>query len=154
MSKSWPPLPYDEWKDTYATLHMWLQVVGKIALALAPPLNHSWAVAFHLTSRGLMTAVLPYGDRSMTLEFDFIDHRLIVRVSSGEVRTIALAPKSVADFYREVMQLLRDLSLPVRIWPLPAEVPSPIRFEEDTTHHAYDGEAANRFWRILASVEQ
>jgi hypothetical protein len=150
----WPPLPYDEWKETYATLHMWLQVVGKVALALAPPLNHSWAVAFHLTSRGLMTAVLPHGDRSFTIEFDFIDHLLIVRVSNGETRTIALAPKSVAVFYQEVMGLLNGMSLPVKIWTLPSEVPSPIRFEEDNQHHTYDAERANRFWRILVAIER
>src|SRR5205823_9210817 len=95
----WPALPYDAWKDTYATLHMWMQVVGKVALALAPPVNHSWGIALHLTSRGLSTAVLPHGVRSFTLEFDFIDHRLVVRASDGEVRTIALGPRSVADFY-------------------------------------------------------
>ena len=154
MNPNWPPLPYDEWKDTYATLHMWLQVVGKVALALAPALNHSWAVALHVTSRGLTTAVLPHGDRSFTIEFDFIEHRLIVRTSKGEVRTIELAPKSVATFYREVMQLLDDMSLTVKIWTLPAEVPSPIRFEDDDQHHSYDAEAANRFWRILVAIER
>jgi mono/diheme cytochrome c family protein len=142
-----------KWKDTYATLHMWMQIVGKVALVLAPPLNHSWAVSFHLTPRGLTTQVLQHVDRSFTMEFDFIDHRLVVRASNGDVRTIALAPKSVADFYREVMQLLQDMSLAVKIWTMPAEVPSPIRFEEDIEHHSYEPDLANRFWRILAAIE-
>src|SRR5476651_628400 len=99
----WPSLPYDAWKDTYATLHMWTQVVGKIALALAPPLNHSWAIALQLTPRGLSTRRLVRGDRSFTMEFDFIDHQLIIRASDGTERTVRLEPRTVADFYREVM---------------------------------------------------
>jgi hypothetical protein len=151
---AWPPLPYDAWKDTYATLHMWTQVVGKVALALAPPLNHSWAIAMIVTARGLSTHTLPYGTRSFTMEFDFIDHQLVVRVSDGATRTLALRPRSVADFYSATMDLLRDLDLPVKIWTMPTEVPSPIRFTEDTVHHAYDSEAANRCWRILAQVSR
>jgi len=150
----WPALPYDAWKDTYATLHMWTQVVGKVALALAPPLNHSWGVAFQITPRGLATRTLPYGARSFAIEFDFIDHRLVVRVSDGSTRTLPLAPQSVADFYRAVMELLREMKLPVTIWPLPSEVPSPIRFDEDTGHHSYDAEYANRLWRIFVQVER
>jgi hypothetical protein len=150
----WPALSYDVWKDTYATLHMWTQVVGKIALALAPPLNHSWGVAFQITSRGLMTRTLAHGARSFTMEFDFIDHRLVIRVSDGTMRTLALAPQSVADFYRAVMDVLREMKLPVKIWPMPVEVPSPIRFEEDTVHHIYDPDYANRAWRILVQVER
>ncbi len=150
----WPPLPYDEWRDTYATLHMWTQIVGKIALATAPPLNHSWGVALHLTPRGLSTGVLAHDSRTFTMEFDFIDHRLVVRDSGGGIGTVALAPRSVADFYADVMARLAAMALPVRIWTMPVEVPSPIRFEEDRTHHAYDPEAAHRCWRILAKVER
>ncbi len=149
----WPPLPYEDWKDTYATLHMWTQVVGKVALAQAPPLNHSWAIAMQITPRGLSTRTLPHGQRSFTIEFDFIDHQLVIRSSEGLVRTIALAPRSVADFYRDVMGMLKDMALPVKIWPVPAEVPSPIRFDEDVIHHSYDPVYANRVWRILAQSE-
>ena len=150
----WPALPYEEWKDTYATLHMWSQVVGKIALAQAPPLNHSWAIALQVTSRGLATRPLPHGARSFSIEFDFIEHQLAIRTADGALRTLPLVPRSVADFYREVMATLRELGLPVTIWPVPVEIPSPIRFDEDTGHHSYDPAAANRFWRILVNVER
>jgi hypothetical protein len=150
----WPPLPYDEWKDTYATLHMWAQVVGKIALALAPPMNHSWGVALQMTPRGLATRTLPHGTRAFTVEFDFVDHQLIVRVSDGVTRRLALEPMSVADFYRRVRELLEELKLPVKIWSMPVEIPSPVPFERDTGHHSYDAEQANRFWRVLANVER
>jgi hypothetical protein len=152
--ETWPALPYDAWKDTYATLHMWAPIVGKVALAQAPPLNHSWAIAMQVTPRGLSTHNLPYGGRSFTIEFDFIQHLLIVRISDGITRTLALAPRAVADFYRDVMNLLRELSLPVKIWPMPVEIPSPIRFDEDFERHSYDPLYANRFWRILVQCER
>jgi hypothetical protein len=152
VSGAWPPLPYDAWKDTYATLHMWTQIVGKIALARIPPLNHSWGVAFHLTPRGITTQRLPHGARSFTLEFDFIDHQLVARASDGDVRTIALKPQAVADFYGSVMSLLREMALPVRIWPVAVEVPFAVRLDEDRDHHAYDPEAAARCWRIACSI--
>jgi Family of unknown function (DUF5996) len=150
----WPALPYDEWRDTYATLHMWSQIVGKIAVALAPPVNHSWAVTLRVTARGLMTLPLPHGMRSLTMEFDFIDHQLIIRTTDGEQRAVALAPRSVADFYREVMATLTSMALPVKINTLPVEIPAPIRFEQDTVHHSYDAQFAQRFWRILVQVER
>jgi hypothetical protein len=131
---------------------MWSQVVGKVALAQAPPLNHSWGIAFHLTPRGWATLLLPHGDRSFTIEFDFIDHQLVVRTSEGDVRTIRLQARSVAEFYQLVMALLRDMSLPVKIWPVAVELPVAIRLDDDTEHHSYDAAAANRFWRLLTSV--
>ena len=145
----WPALPYDAWKDTYATLHMWAQVVGKVALAQAAPLNHSWAIAMQVTPRGLSTRTLPYGERSFTIQFDFIDHQLVIRVSDGTSRTLALRPQTVADFYREAMATLDEMGLPVKIWSMPTEIPSPIRFELDTVHRSYDPVYANRCWRIL-----
>jgi len=154
IAELWPALPYDAWKDTYATLHMWTQVVGKTALALMPPLNHSWGIAFQVTPRGLATRALPHGERTFTMEFDFIDHRLVIRVSDGDMRTIALAPQTVADFYRAVMDTLAAMKLPVKIWPMPVEVPDPIRFDRDTVHHAYDPEYANRVWRIFVQAER
>jgi hypothetical protein len=151
-AERWPPLPYDEWKETYATLHMWTQVVGKIALATAPPLNHSWGIALHVTPRGLTTPALPHDDRTFAIEFDFVAHLLRIAVSDGQERSLPLAPRTVADFYGAVMAIVEELSLGVKIWPMPVEVPSPIRFEHDIQHHSYDPEAANRFWRILVQV--
>jgi len=148
----WPALPYEVWKDTYATLHMWTQVVGKIALAQAPPVNHSWGVALHLTPRGLSTHSLPLGGRTFAVEFDFVDHLLLIRVSDGTHRGLPLVSQSVADFYRTTMSALQDLGLPVRVWPMPVEVPSPVRFDEDTIHHTYDRMFAQRVWRILLQV--
>ena len=150
----WPSLPYDEWKDTYATLHMWTQIVGKIALARAAPLNHSWGVTLLVTPRGLTTRTLPYGKRTFTMEFDFIDHQLLIRTSDGEIKRIALAPRSVADFYADVMATLTALALPVTIWPMAVEIPVPIRLDKDETHRSYDPVLANRCWTILSTVEQ
>ena len=151
---SWPSLPYAEWTDTYATLHMWTQVVGKVALAQAPPMNHSWAIALRLTGRGLQTGGLPYGQHSFTIEFDFIDHRLVIERSDGERGVLPLESRSVADFHREVVTMLSDMSLPVKIWSMPVEIPAPVRFEQDTVHHTYDREYVNRLWRILVQVER
>lgn len=150
----WPALPYEEWKDTYATLHMWTQVVGKVALAQAPPLNHSWSIALQVTPRGLATRLLPHGDRAFAIAFDFIDHELAIETTDGVERRLPLVPRSVADFYRLVMTTLGEMQLPVRIWSMPVEIPTPIRFEEDTIHNAYDPEYANRFWRILVGVHR
>ncbi|HSL20343.1 MAG TPA: DUF5996 family protein [Vicinamibacterales bacterium] len=150
----WPSLPYEAWSDTYATLHMWSQIVGKVALAQAAPLNHCWAVALHLTARGLRTGILPHGDRSFTIEFDFIDHQLVIDTSDGVRRSLPLAPRSVATFYAEVMATLDEMGLPVRIWSTPVEIPSPIPFERDTGHHSYDPEYVQRFWRLLARVHR
>lgn len=149
----WPPLPYDEWKDTYATLHLWSQIVGKIALAQAPALNHSWGIALQVTARGLATRALPHGDRTFQMEFDFIDHALEIRASDGDRRRLPLEPRSVSDFYAQVMQLLEQMTLPVKIWPVAVELPSPIRLDSDTEHRSYDAEYAQRCWRILLQIE-
>jgi len=141
-SSAWPELP-TTWVDTYATLHMWSQIVGKIALAQAPRLNHSWSAALQLTSRGLMTRPLPHGNRTFTIEFDFLDHRLHIVVADGERRSLPLAPRTVGAFYRELMATLEQMKLPVRIWPVPVEIPNPIRFPDDTVHKSYDAAAAS-----------
>jgi hypothetical protein len=133
---------------------MWTQVVGKVALALAPPLNHSWAIAMLVTPRGLSTRRLAYGDRSFVMEFDFIDHRLVIGVSDGTEEWVRLEPRSVADFYTAVMSTLQRLGLGVKIWPMPVEIPSPIRFDQDTVHASYNPALAQRFWRILVQVEE
>lgn len=153
-NEAWPALPLDGWQDTYATLHMWTQVVGKVTLALAPPLNHSWGIAFHVTARGLATPLLPHGRQSLAMEFDFVEHRLVIRLSGGTSRSLPLEPRSVARFYGEAMSLLREIGVVVRIWPVPVEIPNPIRFEEDEQHRSYDPEWANRFWHVLTGVQR
>jgi hypothetical protein len=150
----WPALPNDAWKDTYATLHMWSQVVGKVALVQAPPLNHSWGISLDVTPRGLSTKTLPHGDRSFTIAFDFIEHQLVIQTADGDRQSLPLEPRSVAEFHRTVMATLTEMRLPVRIWPVPVEIPDPIPFEQDTVHHSYDPEAATRFWRVLLQVHR
>jgi uncharacterized protein DUF5996 len=150
----WPELPYEAWKDTYATLHLWMQVVGKVAVAHAPPLNHSWGIAFQVTARGLSTRLLPYGTRAFTIEFDFIAHELVIRTTDGDVKKLALAPRTVADFERELLATLTAMRLPVKIWPVAVELPTPIRLDQDTADHAYDAEYAQRCWRILVQCHR
>jgi hypothetical protein len=154
VNDDWPALPADAFRDTHAALHMWTQVVGKIALAHGPALNHSWGTALRLTSRGLTTQVLAHGPRSFTIEFDLVNHQLVIETSDDDLCVIPLEPRSVASFYHSVMHALDDMALPVKIWSLPSEVPSPIRFEDDTVHRTYNPEYANRFWRILLQVER
>jgi len=153
IEDAWPALPYEAWKDTYATLHMWSQVVGKIALAHVAPMNHSWSIAFDFTPRGLRTKLLSLQDRAFTLAFDFIDHQLLIE-TADEVRRLPLAPRSVAEFYQEVLAALEGMGLPVRIWSMPVEVPSPVRFELDAAHRSYDRDSVERWWQILVSVHQ
>jgi hypothetical protein len=153
-SETWPPLPLKEWQATCATLHMWTQIVGKVRLARAPMLNHWWQVPLYVTTRGLTTSPIPYGDVSFEISFDFLDQRLCVQTSEDAIRTLALAPRSVADFYGEFMAALRALGLEVKIWTMPVEVQDPIPFEEDDTHHTYVPEHAQRFWRILMQADR
>jgi hypothetical protein len=148
----WPTLAYEAWKNTYETLHMWTQVVGKVALACAPPLNHSWGIAMQVTPRGLATRTLPHGERTFSLLFDFIDHALVICASDGATKTLSLRPQTVADFYRELMTTLDGMRLGVKIWPMPVEIPAPIRFDLDTVHSSYDPEYASRWWHILSRV--
>jgi hypothetical protein len=149
-AESLPPLPLEEWRETCATLHMCSQVVGKIRLAQTPLVNHWWNVPLYLTARGLTTSAMPYAERTFEIEFDFIAHQLLISASDGATRTLALEPRTVADFYRDVMALLRELDIEVKIWTTPVEVPDPVPFEQDTKHTAYDPEFAQRFWRVLA----
>jgi hypothetical protein len=149
---AWPALPLDTWRDTYATLHMWTQIVGKICLKLTPPTNHFWNITFKVTARGLITPALPVGDRTLTMTFDFVDHQLIVECSDGQSSRLALEPRTVADFYAQIMKLLERVGVTIHIWPMPVEIPDPIRFDRDTVHRAYDPVAANTFWRILLAI--
>jgi hypothetical protein len=151
LSNAWPRLPLEEWKDTYATLHMWTQIVGKIRLALTPLTNHWWNVTLYLTTRGLTTSPMPYGDRTVEIVFDFIDHTLTIAMSDGRGETIALEPQSVATFYGKVLASLARLGVEVRIWPMPVEVAAPIRFDRDEQHASYDRDYANRWWRAASS---
>lgn len=150
----WPALPLAEWKDTYATLHMWTQIVGKIRLAQTPLVNHWWNVPLYVTARGLTTSPMPYKDRTFEIDFDFVDHQLLIKCNDGATETIDLVPRSVADFYQEVMQKLRKLGIEVKIWSMPVEVENPIPFEQDHENAAYDPEYANRFWQILVRTDK
>jgi Family of unknown function (DUF5996) len=149
-SETLPALPFDEWRETCETLHMWAQVVGKVRLAQTPLVNHWWNVPLYLTARGLTTSAMPHGDRTFQIDFDFVDHRLLIETSDGQTDALPLAPRTVADFYGEVMRRLARLGVGVKIWTTPVEVPDPIPFERDTRHASYDPEYANRFWRSLA----
>jgi hypothetical protein len=153
-SEVWPDLPLAEWKDTYATLHMWTQVIGKIRLVQSPHVNHWWQVPLYVTARGLTTSAIPYGTRIFEMDFDFIAHQLIIKCDDGATTSIALAPRSVADFYREVMDRLHELKLDVKIWTTPVEIENPIPFEKDDEHASYDPAAANKFWRILVQADK
>ena len=152
--KYWPPLPFAEWKDTAATLHMWTQIVGKIRLAQSPWVNHSWHVTLYVTARGLTTSPIPHGLRTFEILFDFIDHQLRIKESDGAIKKIGLGPRSVADFYGEVMNALNELKLPVKINTTPNEIPDPIPFERDEVHRVYVPEHANRFWRVLVQADR
>jgi hypothetical protein len=149
----WPPLPWEEWKATATTLHMWMQIVGKTRLALTPRENHWWNVPLYVTPRGLSTWSIPYHDDLFDVEFDFLDHRLHLRLSSGESKSVALRSQSVAAFYREYLDLLRSFDIDVNINPKPDEVADPIPFAEDHQHASYDKEFAYRFWRILQRAD-
>ena len=154
-TEPWPELPLELWRDTYATLHMWTQIVGKICLALTPRTNHFWNIAFQVTARGLVTPAMQCpGERTLNMTFDFVGHELIARCSDGAVRSIPLAPRTVAAFYRETMQMLHELGVDVRIWTMPVEVPDPTAFELDTVHASYDPVYAQRFWQILLRVSR
>jgi hypothetical protein len=150
----WPALPLPEWEKTYATLHMWTQVVGKVCLALTPKLNHWWNVTFLVTPRGLTTPTLHFQEKEFRIEFDFIKHQLNIPCDSGATATMALAPMSVADFYRKFMAALGELGIEVKIWTLPCEVENPVPFEKDFDNNSYDAEYSNRLWRILLQTDK
>jgi hypothetical protein len=151
---SWPALPYAAWKDTCLTLQLWTQVVGKVRLALTPWINHSWHVTLRVTARGLGTPLISSGGNDFQLEFDFIDHILWLRTSDGHRRQLVLKPMPVAEFYGELMQLLAELGIAVRIDPVPNELVEPIPFDQDTVHATYDREFVHRFWRVLLRAHE
>ena len=150
----WPSLPLSEWQDTHDTLHMWMQIVGKTRLALAPKQNHWWHVPLYVSPRGLRTTPMPYRDRAFEVEFDFIDHRLVVETGEGATRDVPLRPEAVADFYREYMAVLASLDITVKLWPVPVEIDRPVPFLEDRLHASYDAAHAERFFRVLAQADR
>jgi len=149
----WPDLPLEAWQDTRDTLHMWAQIVGKVRLALSPNINHWWGVALYVNAVGLTTSAIPYDGGIFEIQFDFIKHTLIIETGTGAIKKLALAPRSVADFYREFIEALASLGIKVRIWRMPVEIPNPIRFDQDTQHASYDPEYAHRFWQILCGCD-
>lgn len=153
-TEPWPDLPLDAWSETYAALHLYTQIVGKIRLAQSPWVNHSWHTTLYVTPRGLTTSAMPHGSRAFAIDFDFIDHRLTIAASDGAVGGFALEPRPVAAFYGLLMDELARLGLPVTINRKPNEVADAIRFDEDETHRSYDAGSANRFWRILVQCDR
>jgi hypothetical protein len=154
MSSEWPALPYEDWIETREALHGWSQVVGKIALAHAPPVNHAWGVALQLLPRGLATRLLHHGGRAFTVELDLVDEGAVVRTSDGAVRSLALKSRSVAAFHRDLLALLGELGLPTHVWPVTVEMPAATRFEDDARARAFDGDKARRLLRVLLSTER
>jgi hypothetical protein len=150
----WPSLPFEAWRETYATLHLWTQIVGKIRLAQSPWVNHSWHVTLYVTARGLTTSPIPYGSRAFQIDFDFLDHQLTLQSSDGSSARLALEPQSVARFYTRLMEQMRKLDLQVSIHKKPNEVSEAIRFDDDEKPRGYDGEYANRFWRVLVQADR
>jgi hypothetical protein len=149
----WPALPYEAWKDTYETLHLWTQIVGKVRLELSPFHNHWWHVTFYVTPRGLTTSAIPYREGSFDVTFDFVEHQLFIHTSEGATAELPLIPRSVAAFYREFMDRLSALGIEVSINPVSCELPSPIRCDVDEEHASYDPIYAQRFWRILLQTD-
>ena len=152
-TEAWPRLTLDDWAPTQATLHRWTQIVGKTRLALAPMQNHWWQVVLYVTGNGLTTSPIPYGERAFEIEFDFIDHALVIRTSDGDTRTLPLVPQAVADFYAEYMATLRSLGIDVRIRPMPVEMADTTPFTEDREHASYDADAARRCWQVLVHAD-
>jgi hypothetical protein len=153
QAEVWPALPYEAWKDTHETLHLWTQIVGKVRLKLSPFYNHWWHVTFYVTPRGLTTGEIPYGEGSFDVTFDFIEHQLVIRTSEGATSELSLIPRSVAAFYREFMDRLGALGIEVTINPVSCELPRPIRCDVDEEHASYDPVYAQRFWRILVQTD-
>ena len=151
---SWPSLALQEWIATRDTLHLWLQIIGKIRLKQTPWVNHGWHTTLYVSSRGLTTSTIPHGDREFQIDLDFIDHRLIIESSDGRVGGFPLAPQTVAAFYARLMDELARLTLPVKILARPNELPEVIPFAKDEVHRAYDADAVTRFWRMLVQVDR
>jgi hypothetical protein len=152
---AWPEMPpFAAWEATCTTLQLWTQIVGKIRLELAPPINHFWGCALYVTTRGLTTSPIPFGAGTFAIDFDFVDHALRITTSGGDARSFPLAPMTVADFYRQTMRALRELGIHVRIYARPVEMTEAIPFAQDTKHASYDADAVHRFWTVLVTTSQ
>lgn len=151
---AWPALPLAPWRDTFATLHLWTQVVGKTRLALAPMENHWWHCTLAMTERGLSTMPMPAGTRFLTVDFDFVDHVLVLRTGDGETRRLALRPQTVADFYAAYVQAVAELGFSPRLFARPVELETAIPFAEDREHASYDADAVQRWWRATAQADR
>jgi len=151
---AWPRLALADWAPTQSTLHRWTQIVGKTRLALAPMQNHWWQVVLYVTDRGLTTSPIPYKGRTFDVSFDFVDHKLVALTSDGDLRTLPLAPRAVADFYLEYLDMLRSLDIDVRILPVPMEMADALPFPTDRTNASYDPDAAHRFWQVLINADR
>lgn len=149
----WPALPLKEWEPTRATLHMWMQIVGKISLRLKPHVNHWWETALHFNAHGLTTNAMPYENRFIEIAFDFVRHQLVIKTSRGDERRLPLITQSVADFHRDLMLELKAIDVVVPIWKMPVEIPDPIPFDQDEVHRSYDRKPVERMWRILSTIE-
>ena len=152
--ETWPSLPLEAWSATHSTLHLWTQIVGKIRLVQSPWVNHSWHVTLYVTARGLTTSPIPHGTRTLELDFDFVDHQLLIRCSDGASARFPLEPQSVATFYRRLMGELQKLGAPVTIYKKPNEVADAVPFDQDEAHKDYDPEYANRYWRVLVQADR
>jgi hypothetical protein len=152
--RAWPELPVAAWAGTRDTVHLWTQVIGKVRLALEPMVNHWWQVPLYVNVRGLTTSLMPYGNRGLEATFDFHRHLLDLSTTDGASRQVDLAPRSVADFYTEVMARLAELDVPVEIYAHPVEVPTTIPFPDDDEHADYDAEYAHRFWLSLVQAQR
>jgi hypothetical protein len=148
-SSVWPALPFAEFRDTAATLHMWTQIVGKIRLVQTPLVNHWWNVPLYVDARGLTTSLMPYGTRGFEMRFDFLGDELVIETTDGQRKTVPLAPRTVADFYADVMSTLDSVGIKTKIGTIPVEVPNPIPFDEDTVHRSYDADMVRRFFHVL-----
>jgi hypothetical protein len=153
-AQDWPELPVEEWADTIEALHLWTQIVGKVRLAYSPWLNHSWGVPLYVSTRGLRTSIIPYSAESVELEFDLIADQLVIDTTTGERRTVALRPQSVAEFYDAVRHAMSDVGMPVTINPMPSEIPDAVPFDEDTRPRAYVPEHATALWRALLQADR
>lgn len=150
--EAWPALSLAEWKDTCATLHLYTQIVGKVRLALAPPVNHWWHVPFYVNARGLTTSAIPWQQSAFELQFDFIEHALTLQRATGERTSLPLTARPVAEFHRDFLAMLHQAGIQAKIWPMPVEIPDPVPFDRDVVHAAYDRDSVERFWRILLSA--
>jgi hypothetical protein len=153
-SSQWPDLPFAAWSETCDTLQLWMQIAGKVRLALTPLINHWWNVTYRVTARGLALRATPFHGGVFDIVFDFVEHRLVIAASDGRAESIALKPMAVADFYAAFMERLKRLGIDVRIWTMPSEVENAVPFDQDRSHAQYDAASAHKFWLALVQADR